>query len=106
MLMDAKELNRMCIGKELAIIATEMCCLTGHVWYSLSSLKAENVNHIVSAFGGRKADIRQTAKHKEKLYQPDTLVFIASMRLKSKNFPIEHIQIPLATVIQWRNVND
>ena len=106
MLRDANGLSRMCIGKELAIIATELHCLTGRVWYSSSSVKAENVNHIVSAFGRRKADITQTAKCKEKLYQPDTLLYIASVRLKSDQFPIEHMQIPLATVIQRRNIND
>ena len=106
MLTDAHELSRMCIAKELAIIATELHCLTGRVWYSSSSVKAENVNHIVSAFGGRKADITQTAKCKEKLYQPDTLLYIALVRFKSEQFPIEHMQIPLATVIQRRNIND
>ena len=69
-------------------------------------MKAENVNHIISAFGGRKADITQTAKCKEKLYQPDTLLYITLVRLKSEEFPIEHMQIPLATVIQMRNIND
>ena len=106
LLTDANELNKMCIGKELAIIATEMCCLTGRVWYCCSSVKAENVNHIVSAFGGRKLVVPATTRCKEKVFQPETLVYLASEKMKSDNFPIEHIQIPLATVIQRKNVSE
>ena len=100
MLSDANELNKMCIGKELAIIAMELRCLTGRIWYSSSSVKAENVNTIVSAFGGKKIEITNTNRRKERVYQPETLVNLSSQIIKSDRFPVEHIQAPLATVVQ------
>ena len=83
-----------------------MHCLTGRVWYCCSSVKAENVNHIVSAFGGRKLVVPATTRLKEKVFQPEMLVYLASEKMKSDNFPIEYIQIPLATVIQCKNVSE
>ena len=50
-LTDGNELNRMCTLKELKIMAPELRCFTGRLWYSANFLKAENVNIIVSAFG-------------------------------------------------------
>ena len=38
-----------------------------------------------------------------KTFQPDSLVLIASQALRNENFPIEHLQIPLVTLIQREN---
>ena len=39
----------------------------------------------------------------KKVFQPDSLVLIASQALRNENFPIEHLQIPLAALIQREN---
>ena len=88
------------MAKELAIIATEIRCLTGRIWYSSSCVKAENVNTIVSAFGGKKIEITYTNRCKDRVYQPESLLDLSSEVIKSEKFPLEHIQIPLATVVQ------
>ena len=51
-LSDAQELMKVCILKEILIIATEMRCFTGRCWYSSTCLKSENCNNICAAFGG------------------------------------------------------
>ena len=48
LLTDGNELNKMCTLRELNIIATELRCFTGRLWYSANLLKGENVNVIVS----------------------------------------------------------
>ena len=74
LLTDAKELLKMCTVKELNIIATELRCFTGRLWFSANLLKAENVNVIVSAFGGALLTNIESSHKKDKLYQPDTLL--------------------------------
>ena len=92
-----------CIVKELTIIATEMRCFTGRCWYSSTYLKAENCNVIVTAFGGNNLLIPDLGHCKERIYQPDSLLTLASAAIKNESFPIEHIQVPLCTVIQREN---
>ena len=103
LLTDAQELMKTCIVKELTIIATEMHCFTGRCWYSSTYLKAENCNVIVAAFGGNNLVIPDLGHRKERIYQPDSLLTLASAAIKNESFPIEHIQVPLCTVIQREN---
>ena len=103
LLTDAQELMKTCIVKELTIIAMEMCCFTGRCWYSSTYLKAENCNVIVAAFGGNNLVIPDLGHRKERIYQTDSLLTLASAAIKNESFPIEHIQIPLCTVIQREN---
>ena len=103
LLTDANEMMKFCIVKELNIIATEMRCITGRIWFSNGAIKSENVNLIVSAFGGVRIPNQEISQHKRKIFQPDSLVLIASQALRNENFPIEHLQIPLATLIQREN---
>ena len=105
-LTDARELIKMCTLKELNIIATELRCYTGRIWYSANLLKAENANVIVSAFGGTKLTNVDTYRKKDKLYQPDTLVIMASCALKSEAYPVQHLQISLGTLIQRQMKRD
>ena len=105
-LTDGNELNRMCPLKELNIMATELRCFTGHLWYSANFLKAENVNVIVSAFGGIQLTRMDSFRKKEKLYQPDTLLILASCAVKNDSYPVEHLQIALGTVIQCQMNQD
>ena len=93
---------KMCIVKELTIVATEMRCFTGS-WYSRTYLKSENCNIIVAAFGGNNFVISDLRRHKERIFQPDSLLTLVSAAIKNESFPIEHIQIPLCTVIQREN---
>ena len=69
LLTDAQELMKMCIVKELTIIATEMRCFTGRCWYSSTYLKAENCNVIVAAFRGNNLVIPHLGHCKERIYQ-------------------------------------
>ena len=99
LLTDANELLKMCTVKELNIIATELRCFTGRLWFSANLLKAENVNVIVSAFGSAPLTNIESSHKKDKLYQPDTLLTLASCALKHESYPVEHLQISLGTVI-------
>ena len=103
LLTDANEMMKFCIVKELNIIATEMRCITGRIWFSNGAIKSENVNLIVSAFGGVRIPNQEISWCKRKLFQLDSLVLIASQALRNENFPVKHLQIPLATLIQREN---
>ena len=105
LLTDANEMMKFCTVKELNIIATEMRCIMGSIWFSNGAIKSENVNLIVSAFGGVWILNQEISQHKRKLFQPDSLVLIASQALRNENFPIEHLQILLATLIQRENTH-
>ena len=106
LLTDARELKKMCTLKELMIIATELRCYTGRIWYSANLLKAENANIIVSAFGGTKVTNDETSRKKDRVYQLDTLVILASCTLKSETYPVKHLQISLGTLIQCKMKKD
>ena len=80
-----------------------MHCFTGRCWYSSTYLKAENCNVTVAAFGGNNLVIPDLGRHKERIYQPDSLLMLVSAAIKNELFPIEHIQVPLCTVIQREN---
>ena len=106
LLTDAKELLKMCTVKELNIIATELRCFTCRLWFSANLLKAENVNVIVSAFGSAPLTSIESSHKKDKLYQPDTLLTLASCALKLESYPVEHLQISLGTVIHHQLKED
>ena len=103
LLTDAHELTRMCTLKELNIIATELRCFTGRIWFSSNNVKAENVNIIVSAFNGVKLANVDSSRRKEKRFQPDPLVLLACCAMKIETYPVEHLQISLGTIIQRTN---
>ena len=106
LLTDANELLKMCTVKELNIKATELRCFTGRLWFSANLLKAENVNLIVSAFGSAPLTDIESSHKKDKLYQPDTLLTLASCALKLESYPVEHLQISLGTVIHHQLKED
>ena len=64
LLTDANEMMKFCIVKELNIIATEMRCIMGRIWFSNGAIKSENVNQIVSAFGGVCIPNQEISQHK------------------------------------------
>ena len=72
-------------------------------WYTSTYLKSENCNIIVAAFGGNKFVLPDLGRRKERIYQVDSLLTLASAAIKNELFPIQHIQIPLCTVIQREN---
>ena len=102
-LSDAQELMKVCILKEISIIATEMRCFTGRCWYSSTCLKSENCNNICAAFGGTNFVDTAIGRRKERSYQPDSLLNISTGAVKIESFPVEHIQIPLCTILQREN---
>ena len=102
-LSDAQELMKVCILKEIAIIATEMCCFTGRCLYSSTCVKSENCNNICAAFGGTNFVDSTIGRRKERSYQPDSLLNISTGVVKIDSFPVEHIQIPLCTILQREN---
>ena len=84
--------------KEIAIILLELRCITGCIWHTNDMLKAEKVNAIVTAFGGTNfAQVKHCAK---KIHNPDSLLLLCTNVIKGNDFPVEHIQIPLASLLQ------
>ena len=61
-------------------------------------LKSERVNAIVKAFGGNV--FLPIVRKEKKTQNPENLVQICTNFVKGAHFPVEHIQIPLATVVQ------
>ena len=61
-------------------------------------LKAEKVNTIVKAFGGTNfAEVKRCSK---KIHYPDSLIVCCMNVIKGNEFPVEHIQIPLSSLLQ------
>ena len=84
--------------KEIAIILLELRCISGRIWHTNNMLKAEKVNAIVKAFGGTHfAEVKQCSK---KIHNPDSLILCCTNVIKGNDFPVEHIQIPLASLLQ------
>ena len=84
--------------KEIKIILLELRCITGQIWHTNDMLKAEKVNAIVKAFGGTNfAEVKQCSK---KIHNPDSLILCCMNVIKGNEFPVEHIQIPLASLLQ------
>ena len=87
--------------KELNIICMELRCLTGRNWASSNMLKAEIVNILVKAFGGD--SYVEVQRRKKKSFNPETLITSCVNYIKTSEFPIQHIQIPLASLCQIEN---
>ena len=84
--------------KEIAIILLELRCISGRIWHTNDMLKAEKVNVIVKAFGGTHfTEVKQCSK---KIHNPDLLILCCMNVIKGNDFPVEHIQIPLASLLQ------
>ena len=83
--------------KELQIICNEMRFCTGRVWSSSNMLKADIANSIVKAFGGTQLTLRQSNKKMWRNFNPETLVQICTNYVKSIAYPVQHLQVPLAT---------
>ena len=84
--------------KEIGIILLELRCITGRIWHTNDMLKAEKVNAIVTAFGGTNfAEVKRCGK---KIHNPDSLLLSCTNVIKGNDFPVEHIQIPLASLLQ------
>ena len=90
--------------KELIIIGMELRCATGRTWYSANSVKAEIANIIGKAFG---SSCSVTVQHrKKKLHNPESLFNSCIGFIKSSSFPVEHLQIPIASLHQMMNRNE
>ena len=87
--------------KELIIICMELRCATGRTWYSPNSVKSEVVNIVGKAFGGVTSVTVQ--RRKKRSFNPETLLNSCIGFMKGNNFPIEHLQIPLASLHQMLN---
>ena len=84
--------------KEITIILLELRCISGRIWHTNDMLKAEKVNAIVKAFGGTHfAEVKWCSK---KIHNPDSLILCCTNVIKGNDFPVEHIQIPLASLLQ------
>ena len=90
--------------KELHIISLEMRCLTGHSWHSNNMLKSEIVNNIVKGFGGD--TLVPVERRVKKIFNPESLSQLCSVFIKGCDFPLEHIQIPIASLYQIIARND
>ena len=100
-LTDGPTLAKMTTVKELQIIAAEMRCCTGRIWHSSNMVKCKIVNAIIKGFGGSNEeafDKRRTRKS----FNPESLVQLCVAHLKQEMFPVEHLQIPLATEEQLK----
>ena len=89
--------------KELQIICNEMRFCTGRVWSSSNMLKADIANSIVKAFGGTQLTLRQSNKKMRRNFNPETLVQIRTNYVKSTAYPVQQLQVPLATCFQIAN---
>ena len=84
--------------KEIGIILLELRCISGCIWHTNDMLKAEKINAIVKAFGGTNfAEVKRCSK---KIHNPDSLILCCMNVIKGNEFPVEHIQIPLASLLQ------
>ena len=101
LLTDGPTLARSTSVKELQIIACEIRCCTGRIWYSSNMLKSELVNAIIKGFGGTNQAVVEKRKTL-KTFNPESLVQSCVAHLKQDLFPVEHLQIPLATEHQLK----
>ena len=90
--------------KELNIICMELRCATGRQWNGNNSLKAEIVNVITKAFGG--TDSVPVSRRKNKFVNPESLIHLCITFMRADTFPIQHLQIPIASMQQIRLRNE
>ena len=86
--------------KELQIICMELRCTTGRIWSSSQMVKSEIVNTIVKAFGGNSFAMRNKKRHVTQNYKPESLLQECTNLIKGPDYPVEHLQVPLASLTQ------
>ena len=84
--------------KEIGIIFLELRCISGCIWHTNDMLKAEKVNAIVKAFGG--TNFIEVKWHTKRIHNPESLILCCMNVIKANDFPVEHLQIPLASLLQ------
>ena len=100
LLTDGNTLMKIMTVKELQIICMELHCATGRIWSTSEMVKADIVNMLVKVFGGNTFVPKVDHKRSKKTFNPETLVRECINTIKSQIFPVEHVQIPLASLIQ------
>ena len=65
--------------------------------------KSEIVNSVVKAFGGNTFVEKEKSKHKKRTYNVETLVQACTTVVKVDVYPVQNLQIPLASLYQMEN---
>ena len=89
--------------KELQVISQELWCITGRTWHTSNMLKSEIVNSIVKGFGGDIVTTGNSTRRKKTCFNAENLIQICTNAIKLASFPVQHLQIPLAS---WRVVQE
>ena len=100
MLTDGDLLMKKTTLKELQIICVELRCISGRNWSSNDMVKNEIVNTIVRGFGGNSFADRPERKRETRKFNPETLLRECTNLIKGPDYPVEHIQVPLASLTQ------
>ena len=100
MLTDGDVLMKKTTLKELQIICVELRCISGRNWSSSDMVKHEIVNTIVRGFGGNSFADRPERKRETRKFNPETLLRECTNLIKGSDYPVEHIQVPLASLTQ------
>ena len=101
-LSDGQCLRRNATVRKLQIICGEIRCCTGRVWYTSNMNKSEMVNSVVKAFGGN-TFVEQEKNMRKKRTFVETLVQACTTVVKVDVYPVQHLQIPLASLYQMEN---
>ena len=100
LLTDGDLLLKRTMVKELQIICMELRCTTGRIWSSSQMVKSEIVNTIVKAFGGNSFAMRNEKRCVTQNYKPESLLRECTNLIKGPDYPVEHLQVPLASLTQ------
>ena len=100
LLTDGDLLMKRTTVKELQIICIELRCTTGRIWSSSQMVKSEIVNTIVKAFGGNSFAMRNEKRRVTQNYNPESLLQECTNLIKGPDYPVEHLQVPLASLTQ------
>ena len=84
--------------KELQVISQELQCITGQTWHTSNMLKFEIVNSIVKGFGGEIVTTGNSTRRKKMCFNAENLMQICTNAIKLASFPVQHLQIPLASL--------
>ena len=90
--------------KELQVISQELWYITGRTWHTSNMLKSEIVNSVVKGFGGEIVTTSNSTRCKKTCFNAENLMQICTNAIKLTSFPVQHLQIPLASlrVVQER----
>ena len=100
LLTDGDLLLKRTMVKELQIICMELRCTTGRIWSSSQMVKSEIVNTIVKAFGRNSFAMRNEKRRVTQNYKPESLLWECTNLIKGADYPVEHLQVPLASLTQ------